>query len=83
METKPIDVVLSPDQTVDYLGSCITRSTLAKWRHFGVGPQFLRIGSRIAYRRSALDAWLSEQERRSTRDQGRREDDARSARRRS
>jgi hypothetical protein len=82
MDTKPIDVVLLPDQAVDYLGNCISRSTLAKWRHFGKGPQFLRIGSRIAYRRSALDAWLAQQERRSTRDHGLDEDRLRPVKRR-
>lgn len=32
--------------------------TLANWRVLGKGPRFVRSGSRVFYRQSALDDWL-------------------------
>ena len=40
--------------------------TLAAWRYRGVGPDFLKIGRLIRYRRSALEDFLSKQKRQST-----------------
>ncbi len=34
-------------------------STLAHWRCEGRGPAFIRIGKRVAYRGSDLNAWLA------------------------
>ena len=39
---------------------------LAKRRITGNGPRFLKVGRRILYRRSAVNAWLAECERNST-----------------
>ena len=39
----------------------LTYSALAKWRHFGRGPAYVKIGSRIAYRGEDLNAWLERQ----------------------
>jgi hypothetical protein len=39
---------------------------LAKARMTGAGPRFLKVGGRVLYRRSALNAWLAERERAST-----------------
>lgn len=40
----------------------ISRSTLATWRHQGVGPSWQRLGPRrVVYRRSVLDAWVESQ----------------------
>lgn len=37
----------------------ISTSTLAKYRVFGTGPEFIRQSARkVIYRRTALDAWL-------------------------
>lgn len=36
-----------------------TESTLRYWRHIGVGPVSFKIGRRVAYRRSDVDAWLA------------------------
>ena len=33
-------------------------STLAHWRSEGRGPAFIKLGSRVAYRGSDLNAWL-------------------------
>ena len=35
-------------------------STLAHWRSEGRGPAFIKLGSRVAYRGSDLNAWLDE-----------------------
>jgi len=51
-----------------YVG-CSPR-TLEKYRQIGAGPLYLKIGRTVLYRRSQLDAWLEECERRSTSDPG-------------
>ncbi len=38
-----------------------TYSTLAHWRCEGRGPAFIKIGSRVAYRGSDLNAWIESQ----------------------
>lgn len=40
-------------------GLTYTENTLAVYRGKGRGPKFLRIGGRIYYRISDLDAWLA------------------------
>lgn len=37
----------------------VTEGTLAKWRLYGVGPDFIRVGRRIAYDPADVAAWLS------------------------
>ena len=40
---------------------CVSRSTLAKWRMNGIGPQYHRCGPRIVYYlQHEIDAWLAE-----------------------
>ena len=34
-------------------------STLAHWRSEGRGPAFIKLGSRVAYHGSDLNAWLA------------------------
>ena len=38
----------------------MSTSTLAKWRHYGKGPRFLKCGSAVLYRREDLEAWLNQ-----------------------
>jgi len=38
----------------------ITPRTLQRWRVDGTGPAFVRLGRRVAYRQSDIDAWASE-----------------------
>ena len=40
--------------------------TLERWRSIGTGPPFVKIGRRVAYRLSDLQAWLAQQTRRHT-----------------
>ncbi len=42
------------------------RRTMARWRSQGVGPKFIKIGRRVCYRDSDLEAWLDRQTRTST-----------------
>ena len=44
----------------------VATNTLAKWRVSGNGPCFLKVGSRIFYQQSDLDAWLASCRRSST-----------------
>ena len=41
-------------------------STLATWRSKGVGPAFIKIGARVAYRGEDLNRWLEERTVRTT-----------------
>ncbi len=62
------DPIYRPRQAGNYLGGLST-STLAKWRLTGKGPEFVRLGEHlVGYRRSALDRFASERNRRSTSD---------------
>jgi hypothetical protein len=38
-------------------------TTTAGWRCHGKGPNFVKIGRRVFYRRSAINTWLRAQER--------------------
>ena len=40
------------------LGLIATRGTLSQWRHKGEGPVFLKLGQRVLYRGSDLNAYL-------------------------
>ena len=35
-----------------------TPGTLEQWRHRGEGPQFVKLGRAVRYRRADLDAWI-------------------------
>lgn len=35
------------------------REKLAQWRHKGVGPAYYKIGRKVIYRGSDLNAWLA------------------------
>lgn len=45
----------------------LSPNTLAKWRHYGTGPKFVKVGTRrVLYLKCELDAWLAERGRQST-----------------
>jgi predicted DNA-binding transcriptional regulator AlpA len=48
----------------------IGHSTLVKYRVFGGGPPFFKIGRRVVYDPDDLDHWLEERRRNSTSDRG-------------
>ncbi len=43
--------------------------TLQNWRVSGGGPEFIKLGSRVVYPTSSIDAFLNERQRRSTSEQ--------------
>ena len=51
---------LTTEQAAQYLA--LSTSTLNKWRCYGTGPKFLKLGRAVRYRRLDLDAWLEAQE---------------------
>lgn len=61
--------IMTPAEAARYLRLAVT--TLAKARCWGGGPVFLRLGRRIGYNRSDLDAWLSVRRAKSTSDAAR------------
>ena len=61
------DPLFSTAQASQYVG--MARQTLARLRVEGSGPAYFKLGSKVAYRRSTLDAWLAERVRRSTSDE--------------
>lgn len=45
-------------EAADYLR--VSKQTLDKFRHFGGGPDYIRVTARsIRYERAALDAWMA------------------------
>lgn len=58
--SKPIleDPLLDPEPSAEYLGN--STSTLAKQRMRGDGPEYVKVGSRIRYRKSALDKYIEQ-----------------------
>lgn len=50
--------VLTTDEASVYLG--VAASTLRTWRHRRVGPPSFRVGTKVVYRITALDAYLAE-----------------------
>ena len=57
--------LMPPAAAAEYLGGFVV-GTLAKWRHFGGGPEYVRISSRIFNEKSALDAYIASRRRSST-----------------
>jgi excisionase family DNA binding protein len=57
---------LTPLEAARYVR--ISVSTLAKWRVYGGGPPFIRIGRVIRYSRGELDAYMAARIARSTSD---------------
>jgi excisionase family DNA binding protein len=55
-------------EAAKYLG--VGASTLSKLRVFGGGPVFLKLGRRVVYDRTDLDAWTQRRRRVSTSDPG-------------
>lgn len=50
-------VALTTREAAQYLGLAV--STLNKWRCHGGGPEFLKLGRAVRYRREDLDAFLA------------------------
>jgi predicted DNA-binding transcriptional regulator AlpA len=44
----------------------IAKATLAKWRWNGSGPTYVKLGAKVLYRRSDVEAWIASRERTAT-----------------
>lgn len=53
----PSDTLLRVQQAADLLG--LSAGTLDKWRVTGGGPEFIKLGRRILYRRETLEKFIS------------------------
>ena len=49
--------LFKPDEAGEYVG--FTSNWLAKLRIYGGGPRFIKLGRKIRYTRSDLDAWIA------------------------
>jgi predicted DNA-binding transcriptional regulator AlpA len=49
--------LLDTYQAAERLG--LARSSLAKLRLYGGGPQYLKLGAKVLYPEDAIDAWLA------------------------
>ena len=56
-------IYYSDDPALRVIGA---RQTLAGWRSKGCGPDYLKIGSRVAYCGSDLNAWIESRKVRTT-----------------
>jgi excisionase family DNA binding protein len=56
--------VYDEHEAAKYVGLSVR--TLQEKRRTGEGPVYLKLGSRVRYRRRALDVWLDSKERRRT-----------------
>lgn len=64
---KLADAKLTPTEAARYLG--VAKGTLAKWRVYGTGPRFLKLGHRVVYDRRDLEAFADAGRRCSTSEQ--------------
>lgn len=53
--------LLSAVQAGAYLG--VPGATLQGWRYRGVGPTYVKIGGQIRYRKTDIDAYIAQNER--------------------
>jgi excisionase family DNA binding protein len=52
-----IDILISAAKAAEQLG--ISENALAKMRHAGYGPPFVKVGRRVRYGQSDLENWLA------------------------
>ena len=64
MTTKAPENLLNSSFAADWLG--LSTSTLAKLRHTGKGPSYVKLGRRVVYRASDLEVWVAAQRHKST-----------------
>jgi predicted DNA-binding transcriptional regulator AlpA len=60
----PARRMLDTQEAAQYAG--LGKSTFDKFRLFGGGPAFIKIGRRVVYDVADIDVWLASQRRRST-----------------
>lgn len=53
--------LLRPAQVVERMQGVVSVRLLGDWRRTGVGPRWLKLGSRVYYRAADVDDWLAAQ----------------------
>jgi excisionase family DNA binding protein len=66
MHSNEVRKMLATPQAANYVG--LGKSTLDKARLSGNGPRFVKLGRRVLYDPTDLDAWLNQHRRSSTSD---------------
>lgn len=61
---KPMKELMTADETAIYIRHA--KQTLSKWRCYGEGPRWVKIGRAALYDHCDVDAWIDERARRST-----------------
>jgi predicted DNA-binding transcriptional regulator AlpA len=56
--------LLSQREAAQFL--CLSERTLERWRVSGNGPKFCKLGRRVVYRSTDLEAWINAHVRQST-----------------
>lgn len=56
-EINADDPLMRSDAVAEYLGILVP--ALEKWRQLGTGPDYVKIGRLVRYKKSALDAWIT------------------------
>ena len=57
-DINPNDPLMRTDTVAEYLGVMVP--ALEKWRQLGTGPDYIKVGRLVRYKKSAVDAWLTE-----------------------
>lgn len=55
-EEIALDRLMDAAETAAFIGRSVR--TLEQWRYLGKGPDYVKVGKSIRYRRSAVDRWL-------------------------
>ena len=50
--------LMTPEEAAKYLR--LSPDTLRQWRHLGKGPKYLKLGSKVMYRKCEILFWLDE-----------------------
>lgn len=61
MSDKIKDKLLSTKELAEYLG--ISEWTIAHYRTYGTGPEYLKLGNYVRYKVSDIEAWLEKKKR--------------------
>jgi predicted DNA-binding transcriptional regulator AlpA len=56
--SRTLEEYLKDDQVAEEFQ--VSTATLANWRYLGRGPRFVKLHGAVRYRRSDLEAWVSE-----------------------
>lgn len=59
MQVRQRDELLNQKEAGEYIDRPM--GSLRAWRHMGKGPKSFKLGGRVTYRKSDLDAWIQAQ----------------------